>query len=139
MVTLPPKRLWHKRLWPHASLTNFCALLHVFFLESGAGGCFTTLWLLMLHEPGQEMIALQFGDRGGELTSGAVGLCLLTAYVTARLLGRGTGNCAYPSASVPAGECRHHFHIHCIMKWLQKEQKQYETQPQPCVTAGYGQ
>lgn len=93
----------------------------------------------MLHEPGQEMIALQFGDRGGELTSGAVGLCLLTAYVTARLLGRGTGNCAYPSASVPAGECGHHFHIHCIMKWLQKEQKQYETQPQPCVTAGYGQ
>mmetsp|Transcript_57981 Transcript_57981/g.155269 ORF Transcript_57981/g.155269 Transcript_57981/m.155269 type:complete len:83 (-) Transcript_57981:275-523(-) len=33
--------------------------------------------------------------------------------------------CKMPGDDCPPvwGECGHHFHIHCIMKWLQKEQK----------------
>eukprot|EP00438_Fugacium_kawagutii_P031021 Skav233082 [mRNA] locus=scaffold4078:104887:108766:- [translate_table: standard] len=34
--------------------------------------------------------------------------------------------CKMPGDDCPPvwGDCGHHFHIHCIMKWLQKEQKQ---------------
>ncbi|CAD7943204.1 unnamed protein product [Amoebophrya sp. A120] len=34
-------------------------------------------------------------------------------------------DCKRPGDDCPPvwGECSHHFHIHCIVKWLQKEQK----------------